>query len=180
MLENPQPDAAHVTAGSLPQAGQRSAGPRRVRRLIASPTTLFTARHLDGRSLAYRRARAIATELAAGFGVEITKVQRQTVERAAVLCAIAEDLATRRLAGQPVPIGELLRAEGVAKRAIKGILAERPSPVQSPAPAAARVLELRRQRWEEAAEAKAAQAAQREASSEQNPTEPPDGREADK
>jgi hypothetical protein len=157
-----------AAADSLPSGCQRSVGSRRVRRLVASPTTLFTVRHLDGRSLAYRRARAIATELAAGFGAEITGVQRQAVERAALLCAIAEDLAARRLAGQSIPMDELLRAEGVARRAVRAIVAERPVK-----PAAARVLELRRQRWE-------AQAAQREASSEQNPTEPPlDGREAD-
>ena len=78
-------------------------------------------------------------------------MQRQTVERAAVLCAIAEDLATRRLAGQPVPIGELLRAEGVAKRAIKGILAECP-----PQP---RGLLRARRRWEEAEQAEQAKAA---------------------
>jgi hypothetical protein len=142
-----------VAADSLPPGCQRSVGPRRVRRLIASPTTLFTVRHLDGRSLAYRRARAIATELAAGFGAEITKVQRQAVERAAVLCAIAEDLATRRLAGQPVPMDELLRAEGVARRAVQAILAERP-----PQP---RGLQRARARWEEAEQARAAQPARR-------------------
>jgi hypothetical protein len=77
-------------------------------------------------------------------------------------------------------VEELTKLVNIADRAVRrlglrAIVAERP------ARAAARVLELRRQRWEEAAEAKAAQAAQREASSEQNPTEPPlDGREADK
>jgi hypothetical protein len=164
MIENPQPDAAHVTAGSPPLAGQRSAGPRRVRRLIASPTTLFTVRHLDGRSLAYRRARAIATELAAGFGVAITKVQRQTVERAAVLCAIAEDLATRRLAGQPVLMDEVLRAEGVARRAVRAIVAECP-----PKP---RGRDRARERW------KAAEATTGETSEQNVMTEPPDGRTA--
>jgi hypothetical protein len=164
-----------AAADSLPPGCQRSVGSRRVRRLIASPTTLFTVRHLDGRSLAFRRARAIATELAAGFGAEITKVQRQAVERAAVLCAIAEDAATRRLAGQKIAMDEVLRAEAVAQRAVRAILAERPVK-----PAAARVLELRRQRWEADEKAKAAQAAQRETSSEQNPTESPDGREAGK
>ena len=144
MLEN-------MPADSLPPGCQRSVGSRRVRRLIASPTTLFTVRHLDGRSLAYRRARAIATELAAGFGAEITKVQRQAVERAAVLCAIAEDLATRRLAGQPVPMDELLRAEGVARRAVQAIVAERP--------VKPRGLERARARWEAAEQA--AQAARR-------------------
>jgi hypothetical protein len=159
MLENLPPD-------SLPQAGQRSARPRRVRRLVAGPSTLFTVRHLDGRSLAYRRARAIATELAAGFGVEITKVQRQTVERAAVLCAIAEDLATRRLAGQPVPMDELLRAEGVARRAVRAIVAERPLKPRG--------LQRARARWEADEKAKAAQAAG-EATAKDN-TELPDAR----
>jgi hypothetical protein len=140
-----------VAADSLPSGCQRSVGSRRVRRLVASPTTLFTVRHLDGRSLAYRRARAIATELAAGFGAEITKVQRQTVERAAVLCAIAEDLSARRLAGQPVPMDELLRAEAVAQRAVRVILAERP--------VKPRGLERARQRWDAAEQA--AQAARR-------------------
>jgi hypothetical protein len=140
-----------VAADSLPSGCQRSARSRRVRRLVASPTTLFTVRHLDGRSLAYRRARAIATELAAGFGAEITGVQRQAVERAAVLCAIAEDLAARRLAGQKIAMDELLRAEAVAQRAVRAILAERP--------VKPRGLERARARWEAAEQA--AQAARR-------------------
>lgn len=163
MIENPQPDAAHVTAGSLPAAAHVTGKRRYQRRLVASPTTLFTVRHLDGRSLAFRRARAIATELAAGFGVEITKVQRQTVERAAVLCAIAEDLATRRLAGQPVPMDELLRAEGVARRAVRAIVAERP-----PQP---RGLLRARARWEADEQARAAQAARRRKAPAQTATE---------
>jgi hypothetical protein len=146
MLEN-------MPADSLPPGCQRSVGSRRVRRLIASPTTLFTVRHLDGRSLAYRRARAIATELAAGFGAQITKVQRQAVERAAVLCALAEDLSVRRLAGQPVPLDHLLRAEGVARRAVQAIVAERPVPPRG--------LQRARQRWAQQENNKAAKAVAR-------------------
>jgi hypothetical protein len=94
-------------------------------------------------------------------------VQLQAVERAAVLCAIAEDLATRRLAGQQVPMDEVLRAEGVARRAVRAIVAERP--------AKPRGLQRARARWEEAEQAKAAQAAEKagEATAKDN-TELPD------
>jgi hypothetical protein len=113
---------------------------------------LLTASHLDGRCRASKRARAIAAELQAGFGDEITKVQRQACERAAVLSVLAEDLVMRRLAGQPVSLDELLRVEGVAKRAIRAVLAE--CPVK---PARARGLEIARQRWAEEAAKKAAE-----------------------
>ena len=86
----------------------------------------MTAGHLDGRTRAAKRARAIAAELEAGFGDEITERQRQDIGRAAVLSAIAEDLVMRRLAGQPISLDELLRVEGVAKRAIRAVLAECP------------------------------------------------------
>jgi hypothetical protein len=142
--------------------------------MVTSPAAkrgrrLLTARHVDGRTRGGKRARKLAAELVGGFGTGITEVQRRACEQAGMLAALAEDLAARRLAGQPISFDELLRAEGCAKRAIQAILAERPSK------AAARVLEMRRARWAETAEAKAA--AQREVSSEQNPTEPPDGRE---
>jgi hypothetical protein len=126
--------------------------------MAASPTTkrspkarLMTVGHLDHRTRASKRACALAAELAAGFGAEITRMQLQAVERAAVLCAIAEDLATRRLAGQPVPMDELLRAEGVARRAVRAVVAERPAK-----PAG---LTLARARWAADEQAKAAQAA---------------------
>jgi hypothetical protein len=111
---------------------------------------LLTAGHLDGRTRASKRARSIAAELQAGFGDEITKVQRQAIERAAVLSVIAEDLVMRRLAGQPVSLDELLRVEGVAKRAIRAVVAERPVKL-----AVSRGLEIARQRWAEEAAKKA-------------------------
>jgi hypothetical protein len=173
MLESPQPDAAHVAA--RPRRVRKRSAPRpgRVRRLTAtSPKALFSIRHLDGRSLAFRRARAIAAELAHGFGAEITKVQQQAVERAALLCAIAEDLAARRLAGQPVPMDELLRAEGVARRAVRAILAERPVK-----PAG---LQRARARWDEQARAaKAAKAARRRKAPAQTTTKALDDDQAD-
>jgi hypothetical protein len=113
---------------------------------------LLTVAHLDHRTRASKRARAIAAELEAGFGDKITKVQKQAIGRAAVLCALAEDLGARRLAGQPIPFDHLLRAEGCAKRAIKAVLAE--CPVR---PAVSRGLEIARQRWAEEAAKKAAE-----------------------
>jgi hypothetical protein len=129
----------------------------------------MTAAHLDRRTRGGKRARKLAAELARGFGTGITEMQRRACEQAGMLAALAEDLAARRLAGQPVPFDELLRAEGVAKRAIRAVLDECPAP-----PARARGLELARQRWAEEAE-KAARKA-REASA--TITEPPDDRAA--
>jgi hypothetical protein len=84
-----------------------------------------------------------------------------------MLAALAEDLAARRLASQPVPFDELLRAEGCAKRAIRSVLAERPIlPPSSPPPG----LRYARARWaaQEALKAKGAVTASTES--------PPDGR----
>jgi hypothetical protein len=92
---------------------------------------LLTAGHLDRRTRGVKRARTIAAELERGWD-GITPVQRQAIERASMLSALAEDLLARRLTGQPVSLDELLRAEGCAKRAIRAVLAERPEP---PAPA---------------------------------------------
>jgi hypothetical protein len=98
------------------------------------------------------------------------------VRKAAELTVMVEMARAGMLNGEPTDMLALVRLEGVAARAVRALgLKIEPVP-----PKTTRVLELRRQRWEEAAEAKAAQAAQREASSEQNPTELPDGREADK
>jgi hypothetical protein len=81
---------------------------------------------LDGRSLEARRARQIARELEAGFAGQVTPVQHQAIERAALMVVLAEDLAARRLAGEAIPIVEVLRAEGVAKRAVAAIVAAQP------------------------------------------------------
>jgi hypothetical protein len=112
--------------------------------MVTSPAAkrgrrLLTARHVDGRTRGGKRARKLAAELARGFGTGITEVQRRACEQAGVLAALAEDLAARRLAGQSVSFDELLRVEGVAKRAIRAVLAECPPPPRG--------LELARQRW---------------------------------
>jgi len=113
-----QSNSPAIAAGSLPDS-------RRKLRLL-------TVGHLDGRSLASKRARAIAAELEQSFGGMVTRVQRQAIERAAMLVTLAEDLVARRLAGESILISDVLRAEGVAKRAVKAVLAERPEPPTPP------------------------------------------------
>jgi hypothetical protein len=129
---------------------------------------LMTVAHLDGRTRASKRARALAAELACGWD-GITEKQRQDIGRAAVMCTIAEDLAARRLSGQAISMDELLRAEGVARRVVRDILAERPVP--------ARGLQLARQRWDE--QARAAKAARRRKAPAQTTTEVIDDDQAD-
>ena len=54
---------------------------------------LFTVHSFDGRSRASKRARAIAAELVRALGGNVTTLQQQAVERAAMLTAIAEEAA---------------------------------------------------------------------------------------
>jgi hypothetical protein len=91
-------------------------------------------------------------------------VQRQAIGRAAMLCAIAEDAVARRLAGQPIPISDVLRAEGVAKRAVKVVLAERPEP---PAPPRFSPMKVLRGEAAKKAKANAGTEAQREATADE-------------
>ena len=108
---------------------------------------LHTIHHLDGRSIAARRARTVARELVQALGGPdaVTPIQRQACERAGMYAAIAEDLAARKLAGLSVCGDELFRAEGVARRAVQAILANRPEPTPAERPG----LAIARQRWAE-------------------------------
>jgi hypothetical protein len=124
-------------------------------------TRLWTAQHVDGRTRGAKRARAIAAELARGWD-GMTPVQRQMLDRAAMLTALSEDLLARRLAGQPVSFDELLRAEGCAKRAVKAVLAERPEP---PAPPRFSPMKVLREEAAKKAQANAGTEAQRETAS---------------
>jgi hypothetical protein len=131
---------------------------------------------LSRRALDRRRKDLIGSFLAALGPDVVDGLRAVMVRKAAELTVMVEMARAGMLNGEPTDMLALVRLEGVAARAVRALgLKIEPVP-----PKTTRVLELRRQRWEEAAEAKAAQAAQREASSEQNPTELPDGREADK
>ena len=114
-----------------------------------------------------RLRRAFQREL----GRKLTLIEKTAVFKAALLTAKAEAAAL----DPHTSVEELTKLTNLADRAVRRLpIRQRPAGGR----AAARVLELRRQRWEADERAKAAQAAQREASSEQNPTESPDGREA--
>jgi hypothetical protein len=101
-----------------------------------------------------------------------TLIEKAAMLRAAALVARAEAAAL----DPAVPVGELTKLCGIADRAVRRLpldgLRRRPALTLA-------LQQRRRARWAADEQAKAAQAAQRERSSEQNPTESPDGREAD-
>jgi hypothetical protein len=85
-------------------------------------TRLKTLAALDGRTVAARRAAALAETFAAEFGAGLTPAQRIRVETAAALTAIAEDAQTRRLAGDPmITLDDLVRAVSAARRAVRDL-----------------------------------------------------------
>jgi len=90
-------------------------------------------------------------ELVQAMGGNVTLAPLQAIERAAMLCAIAEDLAAPQLAGLSVTLDEVLRAEGTARRSVAAILANRPEPKPAERPG----LAIARARWAEADRAKA-------------------------
>ena len=97
---------AAVEAGSLPD-----------RRPIAHG--MLTLRHLDGRSVASKRAKVLAksiqVELNAG---RLTQAQRIAIEHAAALAVLSEDAMARALRGDPgVSVDDAVRAAGAARRA---------------------------------------------------------------
>jgi hypothetical protein len=114
---------------------------------------LRTIHHLDGRTRAARRARTVARELLAAFDPDaVTPAMRQAAERAGLFSSIAEDMASRKLAGLSVCGDELFRAEGCARRAVKAVLAMKPEPVEQERPG----LAIARARWAEMDRQKAA------------------------
>ena|SRR6516162_4684374 len=114
---------------------------------------LKTVADLDGRTRAARRAKAVVAELTQAMGGNVTPAQRQAIERAAMLSAVADDLAARQLAGLPVCLDEVLRADGAARRAVKAALASKAEPTPTERPG----LALARARWAEQDAAKTQQ-----------------------
>jgi hypothetical protein len=88
---------------------------------------LLTADHLDGRTRASKRAKAVARELERAAGPGLTTALRQAIAHAALLRVVAEDLAARRLMGEPIDLNELVKTQSEARRAIRD-LKLRPSP----------------------------------------------------
>jgi hypothetical protein len=83
---------------------------------------------LDGRSSVAIRARQLVAELEGQIHGEITPLRRQAIERAALMMLLAEDLAARRLKGEPIPLDECLRAEGVARRSVAALRSSASAP----------------------------------------------------
>lgn len=114
------PIRAGSTTGPAPKAGK---------------TRLKTIAALDGRTVAARRAAALAATFAAELGGELSDVQRMAVQNAAALTAIAEDAQTRRLAGERnVSLDDVVRAASAARRAVRdlGLDAKRAAPATGP------------------------------------------------
>jgi hypothetical protein len=77
---------------------------------------------IDGRSKPAKRAK----QLAAGFiarlgGGDADIAMKAAVQKAAELAAVAEELRGRALRGESVDLGELVRVEGIADRALRAI-----------------------------------------------------------
>ncbi len=123
-----------------------------VRPKAKTRTRLKTLGHLDRRTMAARRAAALAETFAAELGGQLSDVQRVAVQNAAVMVAISEDAQTRRLAGEPgITLDDIVRATSAARRAVKdlGIKAGKPAPAVSLAEhLAARAAELAGERSE--------------------------------
>jgi len=114
---------------------------------------LHTIHHLDGRSIAARRAKAVVRDLVQALGATATPMQLQAIERAAMHVVIAEDYAARKLAGKAVCALEMIRAENTARRSVAAVLASKPDPTPTERPG----LALARARWAEQDAAKTQQ-----------------------
>jgi hypothetical protein len=75
---------------------------------------------LDGRTSATKRARALRAALTEELGGNVTVSQSAAIERAATMVALAEDLRTRRLAGDDtISLEDLTRVDASADRAMR-------------------------------------------------------------
>ncbi len=105
-------DAAEMAVRSAPDAPPIARGKQRLRTLA----------HLDGRTIASKRARELVAAFAAELGSEITATQRLAIERAAALVALAEDSKARRLSGdQSISLDDVVRVDGASLRAVKAL-----------------------------------------------------------
>jgi hypothetical protein len=86
-----------------------------------SKAKLMTFDHLDGRTLAVRRAKRIARSLQRQLKAKPTIQQTLAIERASCLQVAAEDLRARLLAGHDVSSDRVVRLENVAGRAMRAV-----------------------------------------------------------
>src|SRR5262245_43679823 len=110
-----QADTTELGAGS--EAGAVGK-PRR----LAGKRRLVTLDHLDHRTRASRRARALAATFRRALGGDLTDPQKLAVQSAAALMAISEDAQARRLAGDPaVTLDDLERTARMARAAVRDL-----------------------------------------------------------
>jgi len=87
---------------------------------LPSKLRLVGLNDLDGRTSAARRAHALAAALTEELGGNPTTSQGAAIERAATLVALAEDVRSRRLAGdQSISLEDLVRVDAAADRAVR-------------------------------------------------------------
>jgi len=113
----------------------------------SGPTRRRIAR-IDGRSRIALRVKAKVAGYAARLGGGADAVTLASYQKAAELAVVAEDLRAKQLRGEPVDLGEMAKAQGLADRAERALGLDRK---RQPAPA----LPLREQLALEAAEREA-------------------------
>jgi hypothetical protein len=113
-----------VAADTIQMTGQSAAAPPPK---SAGKTRLLTLSHLDGRTMAARRARELieAIESDLGGGDRLSEGARQLVQRAACLGAFIESCEARWLGGEAVDLGDYLAAINSQRRVLATIGLER-------------------------------------------------------
>jgi hypothetical protein len=87
---------------------------------MSKPPILGTG-DLDGRKRTVKRAKAIERELIAAFASEPAPHQLLLIRAAAEMSSIAEAARASHLAGGPVSLDDVVRAQGAMARAINAL-----------------------------------------------------------
>jgi hypothetical protein len=113
-------DAAIVQVDVAGVVAKKRRRPSRMAPRPYGKSRFVTVKHLDRRTIAAKRAAALAKEFETELGGGLSVTQRAAVERAATLAACAEDARVRRLAGDPsVNLDDLVRVDRLADLAIR-------------------------------------------------------------
>jgi hypothetical protein len=80
---------------------------------------LVTFQHLDGRTVAARRAKTLAATFEKAMGGSRTAAQTLSIQNAAAVVVLAESCMARRLSGDPsISLEDLVRVQRLAARAV--------------------------------------------------------------
>jgi hypothetical protein len=97
------------------------------------------AGEIDRRTRGGRRATELMQQFESELGNDITPGQRLAVSRAAVLVAVAEDARLRRLAGEAVPLDDVVRCDRLAAQAVRALGIKLTAPAKA-APSLAQII----------------------------------------